>query len=149
MLEAAITAVRVYYTRQTRDWLVLLSVQLWAPSACIRDPDLAANMRINKYIWTHVGPNMAPGESNTWRSTAHPAIHSREDAALNAQCEWRHGLPPGTEPTLSATPRCKQSKNSPLSQASLQSRYIMAQAWMNDITGSPAITNLMSFTTSW
>lgn len=87
MLEAAITAVRVYYTRQTRDWLVLLSVQLWAPSACIRDPDLAAIMQINKYIWTHVGPNMPPGESNTWLSKVHPAIHSRENAALNAQCE--------------------------------------------------------------
>lgn len=49
----------------------------------------------------------------------------------------------------SATPRCKQCKNSLLSQASLQSRYIMVQARMNDITGSPAITNPMSFTTSW
>lgn len=44
--------------------------------------------------------------------------------------------------------RCKQSKNSLLSQASLQSRYIMVHARMNDITGSPAITNRMSFTTS-
>lgn len=87
MLRAAITAVRLYYTRQTRDWLVPLSVQLWAPSACIRDPDLAANARINKYIWTHVGPNMPPGGSNTWLSPAHPAIHSGENAALNAQCE--------------------------------------------------------------
>lgn len=53
------------------------------------------------------------------------------------------------KPILSATPRCKQSKNSLLSQASLQSRYIMVQARMNDITGSLAITNPMPFTTSW
>lgn len=87
MLEAAITAVRLYYARQTRDWLLLLSVQLWAPSACVRDPDLGANMRINKYMWTHVGPNMPPGESNTWLATVHPAIQSSENAALNAQGE--------------------------------------------------------------
>lgn len=62
MLEAAITVVRVYYMRQPWDWLVALSVQLWAPAACTRDPDSAANMRLNKYIWTQVGPNMPPGE---------------------------------------------------------------------------------------
>lgn len=63
MLEAAITVVRVYYIHQTRDWLVLLSVRLWVT---FRDPDWAANMRINKYTCTHVGPSTPPGESNTW-----------------------------------------------------------------------------------
>lgn len=81
MLEAAITVVRVYYIHQKRDWLVLLSVWLWVT---FRDPDLAANMWINKYTWTHVGPNTPPGECNTWLPEVHPSIHSRENSALNA-----------------------------------------------------------------